>query len=123
VIDNDMLGAILRTVRGIEVTDDSLSLEAMREVCLSGPNHFLGHGQTLDLMQTEYLYPEVACRRSPKEWEVERADVLDHARKRLRSILASHYPSYLPAALDRQLRERFPIRLPAASMRPGNNRW
>jgi trimethylamine--corrinoid protein Co-methyltransferase len=123
VVDNDMLGAILRTVRGIEVTDDSLSLEAMREVCLSGPNHFLGHGQTLDLMQTEYLYPEVACRPSPKEWEVERADVLDHARKRLRSILASHYPSYLPAALDRQLRERFPIRLPAASMRPGNNRW
>ena len=68
VVDNDMLGAILRTVRGIEVTDDSLSLEAMREVCLSGPNHFLGRGQTLELMQAEYLYPEVACRRSPKEW-------------------------------------------------------
>ncbi len=58
----------------------SLSLAAMREVCLGGPNHFLGHGQTLELMQAEYLYPEVACRRSPKEWvEHGSADVLDHA--------------------------------------------
>jgi trimethylamine---corrinoid protein Co-methyltransferase len=124
VIDNDMLGAVLRTVRGIEVTDDSLSLEAMREVCMGGPNHFLGHGQTLELMQAEYLYPEVACRRSPKEWlEHGRADVLDHARKRLQKILATHYPPYIPPALDRELRERFPIRLPTASMRPGNSRW
>ncbi len=124
VIDNDMLGAILRTVRGIEVTEDSLSLAAMREVCMGGPNHFLGHGQTLELMQAEYLYPEIACRRSPKEWlESGRADVLDHARKRLAAILGAHYPSYIPPAVDRQLRERFPIRLPQAAMRPGNSRW
>jgi trimethylamine--corrinoid protein Co-methyltransferase len=124
VVDNDMLGAILRTVRGIEVTEGSLSLETMREVCLGGPNHFLGHGQTLELMQAEYLYPEVACRRSPKEWvEHGSADVLDHARKRLHAILASHYPRYIDPALDRQIRERFPIRLPEALMRPGNNRW
>ena len=124
VIDNDMLGAILRTVRGIEVTGDSLSLAAMREVCMGGPSHFLGHGQTLELMQSEYLYPDIACRRSPKEWlEHDRADVLDHARKRLRAILGAHYPTYIPPALDRQLRAHFPIRLPEPSMRPGNNRW
>ncbi|MDF2781657.1 MAG: uncharacterized protein K0S96_1461, partial [Geminicoccaceae bacterium] len=109
---------------GIEVTDDSLSLAAMREVCLEGPGHFLGHGQTLELMQAEYLYPEVACRRSPKEWvEQGSADVLDHARSRLRRVLGSHYPRYVAPALDRQIRERFPIRLPEALMRPGNNRW
>jgi trimethylamine--corrinoid protein Co-methyltransferase len=123
VVDNDMLGAILRTVRGIEVTDDSLSLTAMREVCLGGPNHFLGHGQTLELMQAEYLYPEVACRRSPKEWiEHGSADVLDHAKKRLHAILATHYPRYIAPVLDRQIRERFPIRLPEALMRPGPGR-
>jgi trimethylamine--corrinoid protein Co-methyltransferase len=124
VVDNDMLGAILRTVRGIEVTEGSLSLAAMREVCLGGPNHFLGHGQTLELMQAEYLYPEVACRRSPKEWiEHGSADVLDHARKRLQSILSSHYPRYIDPALDCQIRARFPIRLPEALMRPGTGRW
>ena len=124
VIDNDMLGAILRTVRGIEVGEDSLSVEAIREVCAEGPGHFLGHEQTLQLMQTEYLYPEVADRASPKEWAERGApDVLDKARARLRAILAEHYPAYIRPAVDREIRARFPIRLPQAHMRPGNGRW
>ncbi|MCH8962291.1 MAG: trimethylamine methyltransferase family protein, partial [Bacteroidetes bacterium] len=50
VIDNDMLGAVLRTVRGIEVTDESLSVDVIAEVT-AGPGHYLGHPQTLDLME------------------------------------------------------------------------
>ena len=49
VIDNDMLGMVLRTVRGIEVTDETLSLDAIKEVALD-PGHYLGHPQTLALM-------------------------------------------------------------------------
>jgi trimethylamine--corrinoid protein Co-methyltransferase len=124
VIDNDMLGAILRTVRGIEVSEDSLSVDAIRAVCTEGPGHFLGHGQTLQLMQTEYLYPEVADRSSPKEWAERGApDLLDRARARMRAILAEHYPVYIQPAADREIRARFPIRLPREDMRPGNGRW
>ena len=68
IIDNDMLGAINRTIRGIEVTDESLSIEAIRDVCIGGPSHFLGHDQTMQLMQRDYVYPEVGDRLSPKEW-------------------------------------------------------
>ena len=46
VIDNDMLGAINRTVRGVEVNDETLSIDPIREVCLNGPGHYLGHEQT-----------------------------------------------------------------------------
>ena len=93
VIDNDMLGAINRTMRGIEVTEDSLSIEAMREVCIGGPNHFLGHDQTLALMQTEYIYPEVGDRGSPKEWrEQGSSNVVERARTRVDELLANHYP-------------------------------
>ena len=53
VIDNDIIGAVLRTVRGIEVTDDSLSAEVIDEV-VHGEGHFLGHEQTMDLMETGY---------------------------------------------------------------------
>ncbi|MGH6913550.1 MAG: trimethylamine methyltransferase family protein, partial [Geminicoccales bacterium] len=92
MIDNDMPGAIQRPVRGIEVTGDSLSVAAMREVCIGGPAITSGHAQTLQLMQTEYLYPEVADRSSPKEWAERGAeDVLDRARARTRAILAEHY--------------------------------
>ena len=119
VIDNDMLGGILRTVRGIEVTEDSLSIEAIREVCTAGPGHFLGHGQTLDLMQAEYLYPEVADRTSPKEWvEQGSSDMVERALHKTRTILAEHYPSYIDPTIDRAIRAELPIRLPQARMQP-----
>jgi trimethylamine--corrinoid protein Co-methyltransferase len=124
VIDNDMLGAVNRTVRGIEVNDESLSIEAMREVCIGGPNHFLGHSQTLSLMQKEYVYPEVGDRTSPKEWaEQGSTDVVQRATQRLRETLRQHYPDHIPPEVDTALRERFPIRLPKENMLAGNDRW
>ena len=42
VIDNDMLGAINRTVRGIEVNSETLSIEPIGEVCRSGLGTTLG---------------------------------------------------------------------------------
>jgi trimethylamine--corrinoid protein Co-methyltransferase len=124
VIDNDLIGSVLRAVRGIEVTEDSLSLEAIREVCMGGPGHFLGYPQTLRLMQTEYVYPAVGDRTSPKEW-IERGstDVRERAKRRTAEILARHYPAHIDPAVDAKLRERFPIRLPSANVRPGNGRW
>ena len=40
IIDNDMLGQCLRCVRGVEVTDDTLSLASIADVCTNGPGHF-----------------------------------------------------------------------------------
>ena len=75
-------------------------------------------------MQSEYLYPEVADRSSPKDWAERGAeDVLDRARARTRALLAVHYPVRIAPAIDRQIRTRFPIRLPESRMRPGNGRW
>jgi trimethylamine--corrinoid protein Co-methyltransferase len=119
VIDNDMLGGVLRTVRGIEVSDDSLSVETIREVCTQGPGHFLGHEQTLDLMQKDYVYPTVGDRTSPKEWvEQGSTNVVDKARKLTRQILDTHFPGHIAPATDAQVREKFPILLPRKAMRP-----
>ena len=124
VIDNDLIGSIMRTVRGIEVTDESLSLETIRQVCIEGPGHFLGHEQTLGLMQAEYIYPEVGDRASPKEWiEQGSTNVVQRARQRTQTILAEHYPGHIDPALDAEVRARFNIMLPRESMAPGSGRW
>lgn len=119
VIDDDIIGATLRTLRGIEVDDATLSLDAIRDACIGGPGHFLGSEQTLRLMQSEYLYPEVGDRSSPKEW-AERGprDIVERAAARARMLLAEHFPRHLEPELDHALRARFPIRLPPEAMRP-----
>jgi len=124
VIDNDNLGASMRIVRGIDVTDESLSVEVIRQVCMEGPGHFLGSSQTLDLMQREYVYPEVGDRTSPKEWkERGSTDVVTKARARVKEILSSHYPAHIPADIDAAVRAQSDIKLPREFMRPGNGRW
>ena len=117
IVDNDMLGAINRTIRGIEVNDETLSLEAMGEVCIDGPSHYLGHDQTLALMECDYVYPDVGNRQSPKEWkESDRPDILEAASRKTREILASHFPSHISEEMDQAIRARYPVRLPRKNM-------
>jgi trimethylamine--corrinoid protein Co-methyltransferase len=118
IIDNDVIGAVQRTIKGIEVTDESLSLETIRKVCLEGPGHYLGSDQTLHLMQREYIYPTVGDRTSPNQWvDQGRPTVVERAARKLESILASHYPTHIPDAVDAAIREKLPIRLPREAMR------
>ena len=107
VLGDDLLGQALRCVRGIEVTEDSVSLDTMRAVCLDGPGHYLGSDQTLALMQTEYAYPVLGNRMSPKEWnEADRPDLLEKARERKEAILRDA-PCQVAPDIDRAVREKF----------------
>ena len=111
LIDDDMLSSIRRVAKGIEVTDETLSVSVVDDA-VAGPGHFLGHEQTMALMESEYVYPRYADRSSPSDWtDAGAADVWDRATVRARTILASHTPSYIDDATDQRIRERYPIRL------------
>lgn len=119
IIDNDMLGHSLRCVRGIEVSDEALSIDTIADVCLNGPGHYLGNEQTLKLMQTEYFYPAIGDRFSPKEWnEKGKPDILQRAIAEKKRILETRFPSHVSRAIDDRLRMRFGnlIQLPRKSM-------
>ena len=112
ILGDDLIGQALRCVRGIEVSEDSIGLEAMRTVCLEGPMHYLGHEQTLGLMQSEYLYPNIANRLSPKEWqEYDRPELVPAASRRKDEILAMQPPARLDPALETRIRAAFNIHL------------
>ncbi len=113
VLGDDMLGQILRCVRGVEVTEDNVSIEAMKSVCLDGPGHYLGHDQTLGLMQTEYVYPCVADRSSPKEWEENgRPALMARAIARKNELLERHEGPLLSPQVDAAVREAVNIYVP-----------
>jgi trimethylamine--corrinoid protein Co-methyltransferase len=124
VIDNDILGAVQRTVRGIEVTDDTLSYEVIKEVSLGNDGHYLGSQQTIDRMETDYFYPDTSDRDSPSVWEENGSlDVQERARAHTKKVLATHYPSHIDEATDAKIRAGANILLPRAAMKPGNGRW
>ena len=123
VIDNDMVGNISRALRGIEVTDETLSFDVIEEV-VHGPGHFLGHAQTLDLMESGFTYPHIADRTAQGVWQEEGSpDVVDAARARAREILSTHYPEHIDTATDKKIRENFEILLPEETMRANGGRW
>ena len=112
IIDNDMLGQAMRCVRGIEVTPETLDLSVLQDVCLDGPDHYLGHNHTISLMQTEYVYPSLSDRSSPKEWEENgKPNLVEQATARKEQILASPPPSHISDQLDSTLREKYPVHL------------
>jgi len=70
-------------------------------------------------MQTEYFYPAVADRFSPKEWnEKGKPDLLGKAIVEKRRILAERFPRHIPRTLDDKLRAHFGelIKLPRSGM-------
>jgi trimethylamine--corrinoid protein Co-methyltransferase len=114
ILGDDLIGQALRCVRGIEVTEDTVSLEVIRKTCLEGPGHYLGSEQTLGLMQTEYLYPALADRTSPKEWaELDKPDLIKKAIAKKEQILSKPSAANFDPATDAAIRSKFKIHLPA----------
>lgn len=119
VIDDDLNGQVMRLVRGLDVTDDSLSVDVIHDVCIDGPSHYLGHEQTLRMMNSEYYYPHTADRATRADWEAKGSlDMRERARQQAREILRAHYPPPVPDEVDAELRQAFDIQLPRDVMRP-----
>ena len=92
VTDNEMLGAVLRSVRGIEVDDNSLSVTEIDQI-VHGDGHFLGSAATLERMNSEFI-SVLSDRQSPEEWEKGgRQGMAFNARKVLRRCSRGRRPA------------------------------
>ena len=112
LMDNDVLGATLRAVRGVEVNEDTMGFENLKDVCLNGKGHYLGSDETLKVMQSEYIYPDFGDRTSPTVWaDGGKPVMLDLAIAKRDEILANHFPKHISDEADAKVREEFPIHL------------
>ena len=110
VIDDELGGMVLRTLRGIEVSDETLAVDVIHQ-CAVDPGHFLGNPHTLEHMNTEFVYPGLMDRERTDTWEnAGKSDLFERARVKSRDILGAHFPNYFGEA-DRLVRAEFPIRL------------
>ena len=111
-IDNEMLSHVYRMIRGIEVSDETLAFETMKNV-ISGEGHFIGETQTMEAMERDYYYPKLSDRLEPTTWAEEGAtDMWQKANASVRDTLKNHHPEYLDSKLDSKIRSQFKILLP-----------
>ncbi len=116
VIDHDIAGFAFRYARGIEVNDETLALDLLREVGPGG-SFLSGRGPleyTRKWMKTEYYLPFLVDRRSRFRWgPTQGRTLLQEAHERAKKILAEHEPTpvdpdilkAINALLDRVKRE------------------
>jgi len=94
VLDCEMARMIKHTVQGIQVTDDSLALDVIKEIGPGG--HFLTHQHTFDRMKTQ-SQPEIIDRRARDVWKTAGATTAyERALEKARWILENHKPDPLP---------------------------
>jgi trimethylamine--corrinoid protein Co-methyltransferase len=113
VIDDEIVGMVMRALRGIELTGDSLAVEAIGRVGPGG--HYLMDPHTLRFMRSELYHPALSDRRNRAAWEAAGSpDTRTRAVARLERLLQAHEPPGLPAQIDAAARNRFEIIWPSS---------
>ncbi len=111
LIDDEMLSQVYRTIRGIEVNEETLGFEAIKEA-VNGEGHFLGSQHTMNAMQRDYFWPSTLTdRQQPAAWEEGgKQDMWQRANTKVREILQSHQPDYI-SHVDEKIKNAYPILL------------
>jgi len=110
VIDDEIVGMAMRVLRGIDITEETMAVEAIGRVGPGG--HYLADPHTVRHMRSEFFYPRVADRQSRAMWEEDgRRDTRARAQERVAALLAGQRPPAWPADVDAAIRSEFRIRL------------
>jgi trimethylamine--corrinoid protein Co-methyltransferase len=104
MLDDELCGMALRQARGIEVDDDSLALDLIRQVAGSPGGNYLALDHTARRFRQEHYIPHLLPREPHDAWvQAGSHTALDHARERVRQVLADHQPCTLAPAVEREL--------------------
>jgi len=102
VIDNEILGAAFHITRGIEVNENTLALDVIKEVGPGG--NYLTHEHTLKNFRKVRWFPAITNREKWADWESKGAkDMKQRAKEKARQILKEHHPQYLSPKLCEEL--------------------
>lgn len=106
VIDNEILGMIMRAVKGIEVNDETMAFDVMKKVGPGG--HFVSSKHTRSHMRQEHYIPTLSSREFRERWEEQGSkDTFMRAREQVEEILAKP-GRRLPPGVRNTILTRFP---------------
>jgi trimethylamine--corrinoid protein Co-methyltransferase len=110
VVDDEIVGMVMRVLRGVEVSAPALAVEAIERVGPGG--HYLMDDHTLRFMRSEFFYPKLADRQNRAAWEESgKEDTRARAVARVEELLRGHPSPGLPPTVDAALRDKFNIKV------------
>jgi len=103
VLDNEVAGLIKRAVTGIEVNDETLSLDTIKEI---GPfKDYLAHESTFKNMRLTTT-PKLIDRRMRPRWEKDGSkNAYERARDEVKHILETYTPPQLSDEVLKKVRD------------------
>ena len=106
VMDNEILGEVVRVLQGIEVNPETLAFEVTRGV---GPaENYLREDHTCEYMRREHFLPSLADRNDRETWiTMGRKDTFERAHEMALEILKTHHPKPLAAEKVDRIRKEF----------------
>ncbi len=97
-MDNDIYGIIGRVLRGVQVTEETLAIDLIKQVGPI-PGNYLNTAHTRKWWKQELFIPALADRMSHPEWiKAGSKDIVVRAQEKVQEILATHEP--LPLSDD-----------------------
>ena len=104
VLDADQLTMMESMVSGIDVSENGLALDALRE---AGPGqHFLGNAHTQANFETAFWRSSMTDNKTFEQWDIEgRVESEERARARARDMLASYQAPELDPVIDEALKD------------------
>jgi len=107
VIDDEIALMLKRIQRGMEFSEENLSLEVIAKVGPGGS--FITHPQTIRNMKTAAFLPQIADRDPREQWQAKGAlDVHQRALRRARSLLAKPNSAVFSDEIEARIRAEFP---------------
>jgi trimethylamine--corrinoid protein Co-methyltransferase len=103
VIDDEIVGAISRLIRGEWSDDDTLALDVIERVGVG--KNFLAQKHTMQHLRTDHFMPNLIDRRSYDAWSADGSPTLqDKARAKVRWILENHRVPPLDKDIQQRLK-------------------
>ncbi|MFC2070582.1 trimethylamine methyltransferase family protein [Chloroflexota bacterium] len=104
VIDNEILGMIMRAVEGIKVDDDTLAYDLIKQVGPGG--NFVTARHTRQYMRKEHYQPVLSDRNSREDWEsAGKKSTWEKASETVKQILDNHSYNLPPEVRSKILAE------------------
>jgi trimethylamine--corrinoid protein Co-methyltransferase len=107
VMDNEILGEVMRVLKGVQVTDETLAVDVTAQVGAGG--NFLGEDHTFDHMREEHFVPTVADRQQRETWEAGgKKDTFTRCHEIALEVLDTHKPKPVDETIVKAIRAKFP---------------